>query len=230
MKYYFATKDWDQKKFLRRKLFIVFISVPAPIFSANSFPVLNPNRVLILKMRYEIGKKQCSNKRQIINRLKYYTFVADINLSWQILAKKKKKKLLPSWCYSDWVLFSAKARVGTGNLFSSISSQGRQWNFTVPARLALWDLVVPCGFWAAPGGQTYACCPVCLISHATISILVPCLPGGGAGRYGSFLAFARPTDTSMFLSPGLGKSTCSLSVIFFHVFFFFKPPCFCLLL
>lgn len=77
--------------FLRRKLFIVFISVPAPIFSANSFPVLNPNRVLILKMRYEIGKKQCSNKRQIINIKILYICCRHKSLLTNSGKKKKKR-------------------------------------------------------------------------------------------------------------------------------------------
>lgn len=55
--------------FLKRKLFIAFISVPAPIFSKNPSPILTPNRVLILKMQYEIVKKavfkQKANNKQM---------------------------------------------------------------------------------------------------------------------------------------------------------------------
>lgn len=125
------------------------------------------------------------NKRQIIDRkTEYYTFVADINLCWQILACKIRKLFLPNATEIGSNLVPRHG-LGTGHLFSSISSQSWQWNFIAPACVVLWDLVVLHSFWAIPGGQTSACSPICIIYQNIISILVPCLPGGRAGKHGT---------------------------------------------
>lgn len=66
MKYYFATKDWDQKNVFEKEIIYCFYFTVAPIFSINPFPILTPNKVL--KKAYEIEKEavfdQKANSKQ----------------------------------------------------------------------------------------------------------------------------------------------------------------------
>lgn len=117
--------------------------------------------------------------------------------------------------------------LGTGHLFSSISPRSSQCNFIVPVCMFLWDLVVLHGFWAIPGGQTSACSPICIIYHAIISILVPCLPGGTAGKHGTApLLLPNLHIFPCFSTPVACCNQLAIWVKSFSFFFPFFPPYF----
>ena len=125
-------KPEAKKMFLRWKLvYCFYLSVSAPIFLINPFLILTPKR--FLRKDYEIvkeaGYEQKENNKQK-NRILYLCCRHKSLLT--NLADKIQKFFLPDAIAIGSSLVPRHG-LGIGHLFSRISSQNWQWNFTVPA-------------------------------------------------------------------------------------------------